>query len=353
MTPRRPDPPPARRPPAPRRPVIKPAPRKPAATEPATRKPAATKPATTRPAATTPATPRPAEPKPSTPNAAPGLDAVAPDSVTTYTAGRRGLGGPRRPAVVSTGSSERFAERHAARRRVVRRKVYRAAAAVVLVGALAWLLLLSDVLALDPAQVRITGAGTVVAVSDVRAVVAHVAGTPLPRLDTGALRDRVVGVSGVRHARVTRRWPHGLAISLVAREPVAAVPQPAADPATGARGGFILLDTDGYRVGWAAAAPAALPVVTVPIDGKNKRTLDAVLTVLRALPGPLRAEVVTVGASSQDTVQMALHDGATVTWGSASEAALKVAVLQALRAAPQTSGAKGFDVSAPTLPVTR
>ena len=260
-----------------------------------------------------------------------------------------------RPAVVSTGSAERFAERLAARRSQLRRKVGLTAAAAVGLLGLGWLLLLSPVFALEPAQVRVTGAGTVVAVGDVNTVVARVAGIALPRLDTIGLRDRVLKVPGVRAAKVIRDWPHGLVISLVSREPVAAVPQaqPAAGQPARAAAGFTLLDTDGFQVGSAAAAPAGLPVVSVPIDGKNPRILAAVLTVLQALPAPLRAEVGTVAATSQDTVQMGLRGGATVNWGSASDAALKVAVLQALRAAPATAAAKAFDVSAPTLPVTR
>ncbi|RYV52492.1 cell division protein FtsQ/DivIB [Pengzhenrongella frigida] len=275
--------------------------------------------------------------------------------MTTYTAGRRALGVLVRPSVVSTGSAVRFAERLAARRRLVRKKAILAGAAVVAALGTAWLVLLSPVFALDPGQVTITGAGTVVAIDDVSTVVDRVAGIPLPRLDAIGLRDRVLDVPGVREAKVTRSWPRGLAIALVSREPVAAVPQPVAatGPGSGDPAGFTLLDTEGYQVGWAAAAPEGLPVVSVPIDGENERTLAAVLTVLNALPAPLRAEVATVQAASQDTVQMGLRDGATVTWGSASQASLKVAVLQALRAAPATAGASAFDVSAPTLPITR
>ena len=80
-------------------------------------------------------------------------------------------------------------------------------------------------LALDPAQVHIEGAGTVVAVDQVLDVVGAHATTPLPRLDTVRLRDEVLDVPGVREARVTREWPQGLAVVLVAREPVAAVPE--------------------------------------------------------------------------------------------------------------------------------
>jgi len=280
---------------------------------------------------------------------------VAGGSVTTYTAGRRALGLRLRPTVRSTGSVDRFAERLEARRHLQVRKI----AVTVACGAAglgaAWLLLLSPVLALDPAQVQITGAGTVVAVTDVNAVVAKVEGIPLPRLDTIGLRDRILHVAGVRAAKVIRVWPHGLAISLVSREPVAAVPQPASTsgPSSGQPAGFTLLDAEGFQVGWAGAAPGGLPVISVPVDGKNAPVLTAVLTVLQALPAPLRAEVATVVATSQDTVEMDLRGGAKVSWGSASDAALKIAVLQALRAAPATAGAHEFDVSAPTLPITR
>lgn len=321
---------------------------------PVRRSPAAKRPAPARSPTAKPAA-KPAVPKPLAPGA-PASAVPAPSSnVTTYTAGRRALGFPVRPTVVSTGSAVRFAERLAARRRLVRKKALLVGAAGAAVVGAAWLVLYSPVFALDPAEVTLTGAGTVVAIEDVTAVVDRVAGIPLPRLDAIGLRDRVLDVPGVRQAKVTRTWPRGLAIALVSREPVAAVPQPAAaaGPAAGDPAGFTLLDTEGYQVGWAAAPPEGLPVVSVPIDGENERTLTAVLTVLEALPPDLGAEVATVQAASQDTVQMGLRNGATVTWGSASEAALKVAVLQALRAAPATAGATVYDVSAPTLPVTR
>jgi cell division protein FtsQ len=78
-----------------------------------------------------------------------------------------------------------------------------------------------------------------------------------------------------------------------------------------------------------------------------------VLTILQALPPELSAEVATVRAETQDTVRMALRDGRTVVWGSANDAALKIRVLQTLRAAPAAAGAREYDVSAPTLPITR
>ncbi|KQY20730.1 peptidase S9 [Cellulomonas sp. Root485] len=275
--------------------------------------------------------------------------------MTTYSAGgARRYAGPVTPPVVSTSSVERFAERSRARRNLARRQILTVAGSTVLVGTLGWLLFLSPVLALDPAQVHIEGAGTVVAVDQVLGVVGAHATTPLPRLDTVRLRDEVLDVPGVREARVTREWPRGLAVVLVAREPVAAVPeQPgAATPgATPGQAGFALLDMDGVQVGRVDAAPDGLPVVDVPVG--DKRTLGAVLTVLQQLPADLLAQVGDVSARTQDTVTMTLRDGVRVDWGSASETPLKIAVLSALRASPAAAGATVIDVSAPRLPITK
>jgi cell division protein FtsQ len=282
--------------------------------------------------------------------------------------------------VVSQGSAARFAERARARRRLAWRQILVVTGSVVALGALAWLLLLSPALALDPAQVRVTGAGTVVAVDQVTAVVDAEAGTPLTRLDTARLRQQVLDVPGVRDVTVTRDWPHGLSVQLVSREPVAAVPEsadvvqtadgvapedpdavpggtgdePAAEDADGAEGaeagpGYALVDEEGVKVGRSDAPPEGLPVVEVPVG--EARILAAALGVLEQLPPDLLAAIGEVSAGTQDTVQFILRDGATVEWGSVHESALKVAVLQALRAAPETAASTRFDVSAPTMPV--
>lgn len=271
-------------------------------------------------------------------------------AVTTYTSAP-GWRGPVRPAVVSDRSAERFAERARARRTLARRQVATVGGALAAVGAVGWLVLVSPVLRLDTDEVQVTGAGTVVAVDQVREAVARYADVPLPRIDTVALRDAVLDVPGVREARVVRDWPHGLDVVLVAREPVAAVPSARTGSGAASDQGYTLLDIDGVQVGRTDAAPRGLPVVSVPVG--DRRTLDAVLTVLEQLPPDLLEQVKDVSARTQDTVGMKLRDGTTVSWGSSAQTPLKIAVLQTLRAAPQTKKAKLVDVSAPTLPMTR
>ena len=248
---------------------------------------------------------------------------------------------PRR-TVVAAGSAARFAERAELQRRLTRRRLDRTSVVIVVLLGLGWLGFFSPVFKVDPARVVITGADAIVDRAAVdKVVVAHAAGIPLPRLNTPALRDRLLEIPGVREARVTRVWPRGLAVLLVTRRPVVAVPTD---------GAFVLLDIDGVQVGRSQDA-GGLPVASVPAN--NPRTLRAVLDVLGGLPPELTGEITTVGADSEDTVTMTLRGGAKVVWGSAEETPLKIRVLSVLRGADQTKGAKTFDVSAPTLPITR
>lgn len=251
---------------------------------------------------------------------------------------------PRRPAVVSTGSAARFAERVRMRRRILRDRVLAWSVAGVVAAALAWLLLLSPVLALDADEVnvRVEGDRAVVDASAVSAILTDLAGTPLPRLDTVAVRREVLDVPGVRAASVTRSWPHGVLVTVVARDPVAAVPE---------GGGYALLDADGVQVGRSDDAPDDLPVLTVPLD--DPAAMTAVLLVLQQLPSDLAADVVAASAENRDAVQLSLSDGTTVEWGSADQSALKAAVVRTLRASKEAAGVKVYDVSAPTLPITR
>lgn len=252
---------------------------------------------------------------------------------------------PVRPGVVSLASAERFRERAALRRRLVHRRLVIATVTIWTSVALVWVLLISPVLALDPAQIRVRGTGTVVDPAAVQAVVEPYAGMPLPRLDTVGLRRQVLDVPGVRAAEVARDWPHGLTVTVVSREPVAAVPQGA--------GGVALVDSEGIQVGRAETPPEGLPVVDVPLGEPGARAMTAVLTVLQQLPPELAAEVASASAASRDAVAFRLTDGTTVEWGSAEQTALKARVLQVLRSSGAADDAAVIDVSAPESPITR
>ncbi|MFC8732456.1 cell division protein FtsQ/DivIB [Luteimicrobium sp. NPDC057192] len=249
-----------------------------------------------------------------------------------------------RGSVVSTGMVDRLAERAAMRRHRRWRRLAWTLAVLAAVGALVWLAFFSPVLATRAEDVRVVGAGSLVDTAEVEHIAAGADGVPLPRLDTVSLRTRMLDVRGVKDVSIVRDWPHGLTVRVTPREPVAAVPD---------QGRFALLDADGVRVATVGSAPKGVPVVTVPLDAADHHALDAVLAVLGGLPDALGTQVTAAQASTQDTVELTLRKGVRVVWGSSQDSALKVRVLEALRSAKQTKHASVFDVSAPTLPVTR
>lgn len=214
------------------------------------------------------------------------------------------------------------------------------AAAVVLLGAAAWLVLLSPVLALDPAEVSVSGVGedSTVSRAEVMAVVESRTGTPLARLDMAGLTESLGEITTVAGVEVSRSWPQGLVVDVVARVPVATA---------SAEDGLVLLDSEGIVVGSVDEVPEGMPQVTVPVgEDRAGEALTAVLTVLADLPEELRSEVASAGAASPAAISLELDDGAVVQWGSATESALKAAVLDVLR----EREAGEYDVTVPRSP---
>jgi len=242
---------------------------------------------------------------------------------------------------VSTGLAARLAEKAAADRRLLLHRIGVAVAVLALLGGVAWVLLLSPLLALQGDKIELAGVGGEVDAAQVRAAVEPEIGTPLLRVDTSAVADRIATLPTVERAQVARSWPDGVTVTVVPREPVAAAP---------VEGGWVLLDDDGVQVTTVPEVPADLPEVTVPLStsAETAPALEAVLSVLGALPPDLLGQVTQAGATSADHVTLTLADGATVRWGDAGESELKVEVLLVLRQQP----AGVYDVSVPRSPTT-
>lgn len=238
------------------------------------------------------------------------------------------------------GFLERLAERTRARRRLAWRKVAMVAGAAVLLGALGWLVLLSPVLALDPEEVSVSGVGgeSTVSRAEVMSVVETREGVPLARLDVPGLAESLAQITTVAGVEVSRSWPRGLVVDVVPRVPVAAA---------SSGDDLVLLDSEGIVVGSVDEVPEGMPRVTVPVGAERTgEALTAVLTVLADLPEELRTEVVSAGADSPAAVALELADGTVVQWGSATESALKAAVLDVLR----ERDAAEYDVTVPRSP---
>lgn len=222
-------------------------------------------------------------------------------------------------------------------RQVPHRTLILSAGALVLVGALLiWLVAFSSILGVKAVDVRGVSAGTA---GQVRAAARIVPGTPLLRIDAGAVARRVEQVPEVASATVRTSYPSTIVITVVARVAIGYV-------RSGGR--YLLVDRTGYQFRASATRPVALPLFVVPSGSQAVATGRAVATVAASLPPALLARVASIQAFDPGAITLLLTDQRVVRWGSAARSSDKARILPALLAQPGTR----YDLSNPDLPFT-
>ncbi|MDD2817537.1 MAG: FtsQ-type POTRA domain-containing protein [Candidatus Nanopelagicales bacterium] len=156
-------------------------------------------------------------------------------------------------------------------------------------------------------------------------------GVPLAQLDTQGIADQLVSIPWLASVDVRRGWPHDVVIAVVPRTAIAVT------------GSGLGVDAKGVEFAPTTKLSAKLPTVTG--DGIG---LVSAMGVLNSLPDDLRPKVAKLSATTRDNVELTLHSGAIVKWGSVEQAELKSQVTRALL----KRKAKIYDVSAPELPTT-
>lgn len=210
-----------------------------------------------------------------------------------------------------------------------------AALVAAVLAAAGWVVGFSPLLAAT--TVTVTGADLLTR-HDVLAAAAVPIGTPLVRIDTAAVAERVAGLPPVADVTVTRSWPDTIRIAVAERTPRLAIP---------AGGGYLLADATGVVFEAARSAPSGL--VVVDADPADQQVLVDVGTVFSSLSPQTQALVSRLAAPSTDGIELRLRDGSRVIWGSAEDSALKSEVLDALL----PLGGTEFNVSAPAFPTRR
>jgi cell division protein FtsQ len=158
-------------------------------------------------------------------------------------------------------------------------------------------------------------------------------GTPLARVDTGAVEDRVAQLAPVADVAVRRTWPGTLTVDVTERTPIGGVLQD---------GRYALLDGSGTVFATERALPAGAVRLQVLEPGPDDPSTLASLEVYAALPDALRSRVRIVRATSPSAVVLRLSDGRQVVWGRPGDTDVKAAAALALLNKPGTS----YDVSA-------
>ena len=234
--------------------------------------------------------------------------------------------------------ANRFRERALSRRRRSWQRWLLWLAAAGALALVVWVVGWSTWLGVDDVEVSgVTGAEAA-AVSE---LVAVPAGTPLARVDTDAVAERVRERITVAEVSVRRSWPGTLSVDVVPRTAALVVKNP--------QGRLEVVDAEGVAFAVVRTAPKGVPVVTATgSKGTTPGALRSSLALLQALPPDLSGDVTSLTVSSADLVTFTLGSR-TVVWGSGEDSTRKVTILRALL----RTKAKVIDVSAPDTPVTR
>lgn len=165
-------------------------------------------------------------------------------------------------------------------------------------------------------------------------------GSPLARVDLGAVRSRVAEIPAVRSVDVSRSWPHAVRIAVTERIPVAVID----------RGhGLQALDRAGVTFRHLTKRPARLPLVQ-GAAGVHADALAEAGKVAASLPASVQRRVDFIHVATVDRIELRLHDGRSVLWGSAEQSDQKAEVLAVLL---RRKHVQMIDVSVPGRPTTR
>jgi cell division protein FtsQ len=208
-------------------------------------------------------------------------------------------------------------------------------------GGVTWVVLGSGLLAVHSVVVtgtRLVPESEVVAVADIHS------GTPLVRVNTTQIAERVLTIKQVLSVRVSTSWPDRVVIAVRERTSALAVALPG--------GGFDLIDGHGVVVQSAATQPPGLPLYTTTAAVSSlpgAPDVAAAAAVLGELPGSLRSSVTSVTVPSPDQVTLQLNGGVTIVWGGTQDAVAKAKELTIL----MRTHAHYYDVSSPGSAVTK
>jgi cell division protein FtsQ len=237
------------------------------------------------------------------------------------------------------------------KRRPPWRAAFFALAGVAIIAGVAWALLGDRVFVVR--SISVTGTH-LVSPAQVLAAADIPPGTPLMRVNPGAVTRRVENIPKVESVKVTEGWPDHLTIAVTERVPVLAVRMEG--------GGYDLVDPAGVIVLYEKTKPSGLPLFVTTLSGsalQGDPGVAAAGAVLRELTPALARTVATVSAqqllngagsaAAAEQVTLSLKGGKTVVWGAPGNSAAKNREIQILF----RDRYNYLDVSAPGTAVAR
>lgn len=180
--------------------------------------------------------------------------------------------------------------------------------------------------------------------ADAQQALARFDGRPLALVDDAEVHRALEPFPMIQHYAVERVPPHTLLVRIEERVPVISVQGDA---------GFAVFDSAGVLLASAETPPAGAPVGVGAVTDFSSEAFRSAGRALRDMPDELRAQVVSVTASSGQDVSFTLSNGIEVLWGDADRTRYKAEVLARMLVALADRGVEYIDVSSADAPVFR
>lgn len=235
----------------------------------------------------------------------------------------------------------RLVEKEKASRRSIITRISVVVGVVLVLLVALWFVFFSSVFALRESTMKVEsdtdGLDLEPAISQVTGVV----GEPLLRINTRALKQRILENPQYLDVDISRRWPDGLDVTVVARQPIFSVVNDKK---------FDLVAADGIKVRQQAEVePGTTEIQLATKDGLTPSQTTEIKTVVDALD-PSLAEQVRVVSYNAGLITLQLHNGTRIVWGGSKDSKVKNQVVALLIA---NRGASIYDVTDPTRPSVR
>jgi cell division protein FtsQ len=226
--------------------------------------------------------------------------------------------------------------RQATRRRL--KRILGVVAIFLVIAVLIWLIWFSP--ALVARSVDVQGTSQISSQDVVQAANVPL-GTPLVRLDTEAIKQRVLDLPPIEEVSVHRTLTGVVRIQVQEARPAYAIHTD----------GHYLIVSDEGRGYLTADTQGDLIVVTIAHDDSpsSGRLMKDAATIVLALPEVVSSDLVSLSGETPDSFTIVLRDGRRILWGSSEESELKAQVITGLLDIKATY----YDVSSPSHPSTR
>lgn len=222
---------------------------------------------------------------------------------------------------------------------------------------LCWVLFFSPVFRLKSKNISIFGSNEWVSEQKISSIASNQVNKSLFLVSSQEIIEQLNNIPGVTEAKVSKKFPQGLQITVRAQKPAAMLKTHGSEKLTA-------VDVKGRVLNAVENVPTAgIPVIEVTDVHKSlsSKAVREALKIVSSLSEDFRSHVIRVSARTQDSVETEISSTVSnveihrvIVWGDSSDLDLKKAIVDVIINDPSKIGNRQrLDVSAPARPILK